>query len=149
ACSMHHSTACPCSSCESVGLSPVVPTGTRPSVPSAICQSTRPRKTFSSSAPLPKGVTNAVNEPRKLVLAVMVQSSGSSRDSLPMPYCTDQLQTPQLHSAELLLPDEKVKKIRPPPCRLFAAVRVDGPQLSPSSRFYQISIHMPATDKRK
>src|SRR5262249_26956577 len=96
---MHHSTACPCSSCESVGLSPVVPTGTRPSVPSAICQSTRPRKTFSSSAPLPKGVTNAVNEPRKLVLAVMMQSSESSKDSVPMPYCTDQLQTPQLHSS--------------------------------------------------
>src|SRR5437867_13213492 len=95
---MHHSTACPCSSCERVGLSPVVPTGTKPAVPSAICQSTRARKAFSSSAPLPKGVTNAVTEPRKLVLAVMMRSSESSRDNEPMPYCTDQLQTPQLQS---------------------------------------------------
>src|SRR5258705_5469155 len=73
ACSTHHSTTCPCTSCDKVGLSPVVPTGTKPSVPSAICQSTRPRKAFSSSAPLPKGVTSAVNEPRKLVLAVMIR----------------------------------------------------------------------------
>src|SRR5262245_47450734 len=74
---MHHSTTCRCSSCDSVGLSPVVPTGTRPSVPSAICQSTRPRKAFSSSEPLAKGVTSAVNEPLKLVLAVMIRSSES------------------------------------------------------------------------
>ena len=32
---------CLCSSCDSVGLSPVVPTGTSPLVPSAICQSTK------------------------------------------------------------------------------------------------------------
>ena len=55
ACSTHHSTTCLCSSCESVGLSPVVPTGTRPLVPSAICQSTRSRKAFSSTAPFLNG----------------------------------------------------------------------------------------------
>ena len=65
----------PCSSWESVGLSPVVPTGTSPLVPSAICQSTRPRKAFSSTEPFLNGVTSAVNEPRKLVLAVMTGSS--------------------------------------------------------------------------
>src|SRR5262249_3014387 len=70
---MHHSTTCMCSSCDSVGLSPVVPTGTRPLVPSAICQATSARKAFSSSAPsLLNGVTSAVNDPRKLVLAVMI-----------------------------------------------------------------------------
>src|SRR5262245_12798193 len=71
--STHHSTTRLCSSCDSVGLSPVVPTGTKPLVPSAICQATRARKAFSSSAPsLLNGVTSAVNDPRKLVLAVMV-----------------------------------------------------------------------------
>src|SRR5476649_2010829 len=49
--SMHHSTTRLCSSCDSVGLSPVVPTGTRPLVPSPICHSTKSRKAFSSSAP--------------------------------------------------------------------------------------------------
>src|SRR5689334_25095906 len=75
--SMHHSTTSWCSSCESVGLSPVVPTGTRPLVPSAICQSTRSRNAFSSSEPLLNGVTSAVNEPLKLVLTVMIRSSES------------------------------------------------------------------------
>src|SRR5262245_54007605 len=75
---MHHSTTCRCSSCDKVGLSPVVPTGTSPLVPSAICQSTRPRKAFSSTEPLAKGVTSAVNEPLKLVLTVMIRSSESS-----------------------------------------------------------------------
>ena len=55
----------------SVGLSPVVPTGTRPLVPSAICQSTRSRNAFSSTEPFLNGVTSAVNDPRNLVLAVM------------------------------------------------------------------------------
>src|SRR5450830_1622105 len=70
---MHHSTTSLCSSCDSVGLSPVVPTGTRPLVPSAICQSTRSRNAFSSSEPFLNGVTSAVNDPRKLVLAVMAR----------------------------------------------------------------------------
>ena len=68
---MHHSTTCWCSSWLSVGLSPVVPTGTRPLVPSAICHSTRPRNASSSTEPFLKGVTRAVNDPRKLVLAAM------------------------------------------------------------------------------
>src|SRR4029453_2863477 len=68
---MHHSTICLCSSCDKVGLSPVVPTGTSPLVPSAICHSTMSRKAFSSSEPFLNGVTSAVKEPRKLVLAVM------------------------------------------------------------------------------
>src|SRR5665213_3416568 len=68
---MHHSTTRLCSSWLTVGLSPVVPTGTRPLVPSAICQLTSPRKAASSSEPFLNGVTRAVNEPRKFVLAAM------------------------------------------------------------------------------
>src|SRR5207253_4073682 len=74
ACSTHHSTTRRCSSWLRVGLSPVVPTGTSPRVPSAICQSTSWRKAFSSSDPFLNGVTSAVKEPRKLVLAVMTPS---------------------------------------------------------------------------
>src|SRR5215467_1261911 len=70
---MHHSTTFSCSSCDSVGLSPVVPTGTNPLVPSEICHSTMSRKAFSSSEPFLNGVTSAVKEPRKLVLAVMAR----------------------------------------------------------------------------
>src|SRR5262249_11981439 len=70
---MHHSTTFLCSSCDSVGLSPVVPTGTNPLVPSEICHSTMSRKAFSSSEPFLNGVTSAVKEPRKLVLAVMAR----------------------------------------------------------------------------
>src|SRR5438132_12573998 len=68
---MHHSTTRLCSSWLTVGLSPVVPTGTRPLVPSEICQFTRPRKAASSSEPFLNGVTKAVNEPRNFVLAAM------------------------------------------------------------------------------
>ena len=63
-----------CSSWDSVGLSPVVPTGTSPLVPSAICQSTSSRNAFSSTDPFLNGVTSAVNEPRKRVLAAMRRS---------------------------------------------------------------------------
>src|SRR5665811_673028 len=56
------------------GTNGLVPVGTSPLVPSAICQSTRSRNAFSSSAPFLNGVTSAVNDPRKLVLAVMVFS---------------------------------------------------------------------------
>src|SRR5580692_6037182 len=69
--STHHSTTCLCSSWLSVGLSPGVPTGTRPCEPCSICQLTRPRKAASSSEPFLNGVTKAVNEPRKFVLAAM------------------------------------------------------------------------------
>src|SRR5215510_10068821 len=70
---MHHSTTWLCSSWDKVGLSPVVPTGTRPLLHSPICQSTMSRKAFSSSEPFLNGVTSAVKEPRKLVLAVMAR----------------------------------------------------------------------------
>src|SRR5690242_4958681 len=69
--SMHHSTTFLCSSWLSVGLSPVVPTGTRPLVPSEICQLTRERNAASSSEPFLNGVTKAVNDPRNFVLAAM------------------------------------------------------------------------------
>src|SRR5262249_14938568 len=69
--SMHHSTTRLCSSWLRVGLSPVVPTGTRPWVPSAICQLTNPRKAASSTEPFLNGVTRAVNEPLNVVLAAM------------------------------------------------------------------------------
>src|SRR5207249_10006858 len=69
--SRHHSPTRFCSSWRKVGLSPVVPTGPRPWVPSAICQLTRPRMAASSSEPFLNGVTKAVNEPRNFVLAAM------------------------------------------------------------------------------
>src|SRR5476649_697782 len=72
---MHHATTSLCSSWDSVGLSPVVPTGTRPFVPSEICHSTSPRNAFWSTEPFWNGVTSAVNDPLKLVFAVMDQSS--------------------------------------------------------------------------
>src|SRR3954451_13168576 len=68
---MHHSTTRLCSSWLRVGLSPVVPTGTSPCVPSAICQFTSARNADSSSEPFLNGVTKAVNDPRKFVLAAM------------------------------------------------------------------------------
>src|SRR4051794_21716915 len=68
---MHHSTTFLCSSWLSVGLSPVVPTGTRPLVPSEICQLTSERNAASSSEPFLKGVTKAVKDPRNFVLAAM------------------------------------------------------------------------------
>src|SRR5690242_16253233 len=60
---MHHSTTRLCSSWLRVGLSPVVPTGTRPWVPSSICQFTRARNASSSTFPPLNGVTRAVIEP--------------------------------------------------------------------------------------
>src|SRR5882762_6282747 len=69
--SMHHSTTRLCSSWLTVGLSPVVPTGTSPCVPSVICQLTSERKAASSSEPFLNGVTKAVNDPRNFVLAAM------------------------------------------------------------------------------
>src|ERR1700720_4738494 len=69
--STHHSTTRLCSSWLTVGLSPVVPTGTRPWVPSAICQPTSDRKAASSSEPFLNGVTRAVKDPRNFVLAAM------------------------------------------------------------------------------
>src|SRR3984885_7138721 len=82
--SMHHSTTRLCSSWVTVGLSPVVPTGTRPWVPSVICQLTSPRKAASSSEPFLNGVTKAVNDPRKFVLAAMKFSKRALR-ALPHP----------------------------------------------------------------
>src|SRR6185295_19416710 len=52
-----------CSSMESVGDSPVVPQGTRPSVPSLICQATNFSKPFSSTAPFLNGVMSATSDP--------------------------------------------------------------------------------------
>ena len=69
--SMHHSTTRLCSSWLKVGLSPVVPTGTRPWVPSEICQFTSERNAASSSEPFLNGVTKAVKDPRNFVLAAM------------------------------------------------------------------------------
>jgi hypothetical protein len=52
-----------CSTWLTVGDSPVVPTGTNPSVPSSICHFTSLRNASSSKAPLANGVTRAVSEP--------------------------------------------------------------------------------------
>src|SRR5918997_3903984 len=70
--SMHHSTTKLCSWWLRVGLSPVVPTGTSPLVPSAICQSNNARNAPSSTDPFLNGVTSAVKDPRKLVLAAVM-----------------------------------------------------------------------------
>src|ERR1700759_5185229 len=72
--SMHHSTTFLCSSWLKVGLSPVVPTGTSPWVPSVICQFTSARNAASSTEPFLNGVTKAVNDPRNFVLAAMDSS---------------------------------------------------------------------------
>src|SRR5476649_753366 len=52
-----------CSVMERVGDSPVVPHGTRPSVPSLICQATNFSNPFSSTAPFLNGVINATSDP--------------------------------------------------------------------------------------
>ena len=52
-----------CSSWLSVGLSPVVPTGTRPDEPSEICQSTIDLSASRSNFPSENGVTSAGIEP--------------------------------------------------------------------------------------
>ena len=55
------------SSADRVGDSPVVPHGTRPSIPARTCQWTRRRKAASSSAPsVVNGVTRAVYAPRRM-----------------------------------------------------------------------------------
>ena len=60
-----------CSSWESVGLSPVVPTGTSPVEPFSICQSTNARSAASSILPLLNGVTRAGIEPVRAGCLVM------------------------------------------------------------------------------
>src|SRR5262249_4496403 len=54
------------SSLESVGDSPVVPHGTRPSVPSLICQATNFSNPFSSTDPLLNGVIKATSDPANI-----------------------------------------------------------------------------------
>src|SRR5262249_9847569 len=51
-----------------VGVSPVVPQGTRKSIPDATCHSTRDRNAASSTAPsFLNGVTSAVPHPRSCI----------------------------------------------------------------------------------
>src|SRR5580765_250061 len=52
-----------CSWCERVADSPVVPQGTIPFVPLAICHSIRSPKACSSTLPFRNGVTMAINAP--------------------------------------------------------------------------------------
>ena len=56
-----------CSSMDNVGDSPVVPQGTRPSVPSLICQATNFSNPFSSTAPFLNGVISATSDPVNMV----------------------------------------------------------------------------------
>src|SRR5436189_5891096 len=69
-----------CSAGERVGDSPVVPTGTRPFVPSLICQATNFRKADSSTFPSFMGVIKAGNEPlnctTNLVVKILETFSG-------------------------------------------------------------------------
>src|SRR6266478_2913848 len=58
-----------CSSCVSVGLSPVVPQGTRKSTPASICRLIKTRRAGSSREPSRrKGVTSAVPVPVNMML---------------------------------------------------------------------------------
>src|SRR5215475_3356876 len=59
-----------CSSIESVGDSPVVPQGTRPSVPSLICQATNFSNPFSSTAPFLNGVISATSDPLNMIPSI-------------------------------------------------------------------------------
>src|SRR6478735_290908 len=61
-----------CSGKSSVGDSPVVPTGTRPSMPAAIWYSICARRRDSSTFPLRKGVTIAVMAPRRRSIAAIL-----------------------------------------------------------------------------
>src|SRR5260221_13194595 len=63
ACSQTPAMTRSCSSWESVGLSPVVPTGLTQCVPISTCQSTNLRSAASSTAPSRKGVTSATVSP--------------------------------------------------------------------------------------
>src|SRR6516225_767535 len=63
ACSQTMAMTRSCSSCERVGLSPVVPTGLTQSVPISTCQSTSRRNAGSSMAPSRNGVTSATVSP--------------------------------------------------------------------------------------
>ena len=55
-----------CSSCESVGDSPVVPTGLIVGVPAPMCHSTRASRAASSTAPSRNGVTRATVQPANI-----------------------------------------------------------------------------------
>src|SRR5580698_4564522 len=55
-----------CSTIERVGDSPVVPQGTRPSVPSLICQLTNFSNPFSSTDPFLNGVISATSDPANM-----------------------------------------------------------------------------------
>src|SRR5262245_26701424 len=68
-----------CSSVESVGDSPVVPQGTRPSVPSLICQATNFSNPFSSTDPFLNGVIRATSDPVNMAPSSDSSSVGQSR----------------------------------------------------------------------
>ena len=71
-----------CSSGVSVGLSPVVPTGTSPVDPWSICHSTRDFSVSRSSAPSLNGVTRAGMDP--LIIACVSPSWGADSPPLQM-----------------------------------------------------------------
>src|SRR5262245_34191599 len=84
-----------CSSSDRVGASPVVPQGTSPLTPPAICSSHRRSKASKStfSPPPAKGVTRAVHVPRKLTSAM----TGSVYHVLLSPSRYGLLGVPQEH----------------------------------------------------
>src|SRR5690606_32373857 len=67
---MHSSTTRLCSAWVSVGDSPVVPTGTSPCEPWAICQSTNASKLSSSIEPFRIGVIRAVSDPLNMIVVL-------------------------------------------------------------------------------
>src|SRR3954471_22589022 len=70
------------SSWESVGVSPVVPQGTRKSILDSTCHSTNPRKDFSSIEPSDlNGVTSAVPHPRNFNISTSLSSETKQSQS--------------------------------------------------------------------
>jgi hypothetical protein len=75
---MHISMTALCSSGLSVGLSPVVPTGTSPCEPCSICQWTNFRNAGASTSPFFMGVMSAGKEP----LNVTAGCSGNDLETI-------------------------------------------------------------------
>src|SRR5688572_11429616 len=99
-----------CSASESVGVSPVVPQATRPSIPFWICISTILARAFTSTrSSLPNGVTSAVKAPCKLGIAIL-RSSQPIGELLPFHQRLDGF--PGAHDAPSLPAHQDLRRTR-------------------------------------
>src|SRR5712671_7308424 len=73
------------SSAVSVAPSPVVPHGTKASVPCSICQRASARRAGSSTAPFRNGVTKATMEPRSLLIARSLRRLAADQVFITLP----------------------------------------------------------------